>query len=341
MSGPGSILTVFHQSSLCYRSNLEETARGAGGQNDAQEHGSCSSDEATQGRNRDAHSAGSFSSSCLSFLNLVGLILTVTALGGVAPWSRWQFVGAFGVLEAASGLANVISPNIWRLPIAELQTSERTDVKLAASALLLPHWGGLARCAAGLVCLALSAWQEGVGPATAALLPFLLAIAWIVLAASALLARAGVARPDLDVVQLVVRWGKRDRELAPISLGASVLQFLLSIATIPVVKLLPPSVLFQPGSSARRWTPCWRRSRCRSCSWCSSRWSGPAASSAQPRASSSARRKRTPESRRRRGRLSGRRSRGPLGRGGGVLLDAIARSDGAARRSWRSCSARR
>ena len=79
----------------------------------------------------------------LSFLNLIGLFLTVTALGGVAPWSRWQFIGAFGVLEAASGLANVISPNIWRLPIAELQTSERTDVKLAGSALLLPHWGGL------------------------------------------------------------------------------------------------------------------------------------------------------------------------------------------------------
>jgi len=75
----------------------------------------------------------------LSFVNLVGIIFTVTALGGPAPWSRWQFVGAFGVVEAASGLANVISPNIWRLPVAELQTSGRTNVKLAASALLLPH----------------------------------------------------------------------------------------------------------------------------------------------------------------------------------------------------------
>jgi len=105
----------------------------------------------------------------LSFLNLIGLFLTVTALGGVAPWSRWQFNGAFGVLEAASGLANVISPNIWRLPIAELQTSERTDVKLAGSALLLPHWGGLARCVAGLVSLAVAAWQNGLGPASAGL----------------------------------------------------------------------------------------------------------------------------------------------------------------------------
>src|SRR5918994_820163 len=87
----------------------------------------------------------------LSFLNLVGVLVTATALGGLAPWSRWQFVGLYGAIEMASGLANVISPNVWRLPIAELQTSKRTDVRLAASALLLPHWGGLARSLAGLV----------------------------------------------------------------------------------------------------------------------------------------------------------------------------------------------
>jgi hypothetical protein len=182
----------------------------------------------------------------LSFLNLVGLILTTTALGGLAPWSRWQFVGAFGVIEAASGLANVISPNIWRLPVAELQTSERTDVKLAGSALLLPHWGGLARCAAGLVCLGASAWQDGLGPASVGLVPLLLALAWSILAISAVLARFGVARPDLDVVQLVVRWRRREKEIRPLSLSAAAFQFLLSITTIPAVKLLPPSVLYQP-----------------------------------------------------------------------------------------------
>lgn len=74
----------------------------------------------------------------LSFFNLIGLIVTAIALGGLAPWSRWQFIGVFGLLEAASGLANVISPNIWRLPVAELTTSGRTEVKLAASSLLLP-----------------------------------------------------------------------------------------------------------------------------------------------------------------------------------------------------------
>jgi hypothetical protein len=182
----------------------------------------------------------------LSFINLVGVIFTVIALGGLAPWSRWQFIGMYGVIEAASGLANVISPNIWRLPIAELQTSERTEVKLAASALLLPHWGGLARSLAGLVCIALAAWQEGLGPASLALVPFLLGLAWSMLAISALVARAGVARPDLDVVQFVVRWGKREKEPPPISIGASVFQFAVSIVTVPAVKLLPPSVLYQP-----------------------------------------------------------------------------------------------
>ncbi|HKH29645.1 MAG TPA: hypothetical protein VKA45_01205 [Gaiellaceae bacterium] len=182
----------------------------------------------------------------LSFLNLVGVIITAAALGGLAPWSRWQFIGMYGVIEAASGLANVFTPNIWRLPIAELETSERTDVKLAASTFLLPHWGGLARAAAGLVCIALAAWYEGLGPASAGLVPFVLALAWSIVGLSAVLARAGVARPDLDVVQFVVRWGRKDREMTPISIGASVLQFLLSVATIPVVKLLPPSVLYQP-----------------------------------------------------------------------------------------------
>jgi hypothetical protein len=181
----------------------------------------------------------------LSFLNLVGVLVTVTGLGGLAPWSRWQFIGAFGVIEAASGLANVLSPNVWRLPVAELQTSERTDVKLAGTALLIPHWGGLARTAAGLACLGVAAWQEGLGAASVGLVPFVLALAWSILAISAILARAGVARPDLDVFQIVVRWGRRESETPPISLGAATFQLVLSVLTIPVVKLLPPSVLYR------------------------------------------------------------------------------------------------
>jgi hypothetical protein len=177
----------------------------------------------------------------LTFLNLVGVIVTAAALGGIEPWNRWQFIGLFGVLEAGSGLANVLSPNLWRLPEAAL----RSDVRLAPG-LLVPHWGGLARSAAGVVCMALAAWHEGIGLATLGLVPLLAAIAWVVLALSALLARAGVARPETDVVQFVVRWRGQERETTPISIGASVLQLVLSIATIPAVKLLPPSVLYQP-----------------------------------------------------------------------------------------------
>jgi hypothetical protein len=152
----------------------------------------------------------------------------------------------FGVVEVASGLANVLSPNVWRLPVAELQTSERTEVRLAASALLLPHWGGLARAAAGSVFIALAGWQEGIAPVSLLLVPLVVALAWFVLAASAVLARGGVARPDLDVVQLVVLWGRRKTELTPISVGASAFQFLLTVVTLPIAKLLSPSVLYQP-----------------------------------------------------------------------------------------------
>jgi hypothetical protein len=189
---------------------------------------------------------GLFLTFLLSFVNLIGIIFTLTALGGLAPWSRWQFIGAFGVLEVASGLANVISPNIWRLPIAELETSERTEISLAGSALLLPHWGALARCAAGLVLLTVAAWQEGLAPGSVLLVPLVLALAWLILAISAALARLAVARPEIDVVQVVVRWRGRVKELPPLSLSASFLQFVLSITTVPAAKLLPPSVLYQP-----------------------------------------------------------------------------------------------
>jgi hypothetical protein len=189
---------------------------------------------------------GLFLTFLLSFLNLVGIIFTLTALGGLAPWSRWQFIGAYGVLEAASGVANLVTPNIWRLSIAELKTSKRTEIKMAASAVLLPHWGALARCAAGLVLVAIAAWHEGLGPASPALVPLMLAIASWIVAISAALARPAVARPDVDVIEGVVRWGGRVKEIPPVSLSAAFLQFLLGIATVPLAKLLSPSVLYQP-----------------------------------------------------------------------------------------------
>jgi hypothetical protein len=190
--------------------------------------------------------SGLFLTFVLSFVNLVGIIFMLIALGGLAPWSRWQFIGAFGVLEAASGLANVISPNIWRLPVAQLQTSERTQIELAGSALLIPHWAALARFAAGAVLMAIAAWHEGLALASVALIPFVLALAWLVLVISAAFARVALIRPEMDVVQVNVRWGGRDREFPPGSLSAAVLQFLLSISTVPAAKLLDPTVLYQP-----------------------------------------------------------------------------------------------
>lgn len=183
----------------------------------------------------------------LSFLSLAGVLLTVTALGGAEPWSSWQFIGLFGLIEMASGLGNVIVPNIWRLPVAEVQTRRDTEIKLAASTILgIPHWGGLARAAAGGVLLVGAGIAEGVGPRTLLLPLVLIVFGWILIGISMVLARLGVARPDLDVVQFIVRRPTGDHELPPISIGASFLQLFLSIATIPVAKALPPDILFGP-----------------------------------------------------------------------------------------------
>src|SRR3712207_9558961 len=88
-----------------------------------------------------------------SFVNLLGVMVTLTALGGFAPWSRWQFVGAFGGLEFAAGLSNVVTPNVWRLPVAELPTSRTPAVQLARATPLLPPLGAPPRSPAGLVRL--------------------------------------------------------------------------------------------------------------------------------------------------------------------------------------------
>jgi hypothetical protein len=180
----------------------------------------------------------------LSFLNLVGILLSITAFGGLGEWTRWQFIGLFGLIEAASGLSNVIVPNIWRLPIAEQQTSRRTKVKLAASTMLIPHWGGIARTLAGLALMGGAAVEQGVGAVSVSLVLLLLLLAVLFIELSALLARLGVARPDIDVIQFIVRWHKQEKELPPISLTASFLQFGFSIMTIPAVKALSPAFLY-------------------------------------------------------------------------------------------------
>lgn len=112
--------------------------------------------------------------------------------------------------------------------------------------MLIPHWAALARFAAGAVLMAIAAWHEGLAPASVALIPFILALAWLILVISAAFARLALIRPEFDVVQVNVRWGGRLREFPPGSLSAAVLQFLLSISTVPAAKLLDPTILYQP-----------------------------------------------------------------------------------------------
>jgi hypothetical protein len=94
--------------------------------------------------------------------------------------------------------------------------------------------------------MAVAAWHEGLARASVALIPFILALAWLILVISAAFARVALIRPEFDVVQVNLQWGGRLREFPPGSLSAAVLQFLLSISTVPAAKLLEPTVLYQP-----------------------------------------------------------------------------------------------
>lgn len=182
----------------------------------------------------------------LTFLNLAGLTLTAIGLNALGDWSIWQFIGLFGLVEAGSGLANLITPNLWAMPVVEQETSNRTRTVLAVQTLALLHWGGLARTAAGAVMIVAAAYQSGVHSSFVLLPAAIGLIAWLQVALSALLARAGVAWHDYDVVQMTFNW-YRTFELPPISLSASALQFALSLITIPAITVLRPGVLYQPG----------------------------------------------------------------------------------------------
>jgi len=190
---------------------------------------------------------GLFLGLTLSFLNLAGAFLTLVALGGLGNWTNAQFIGMFGLLELASGIAFIVCPNIWRLPVAEANTSDRTDIQLAATTMLIPHWAASAKALAGIVLLAYAVISEGVGPGAPLVVVEAAMIVAGYLSLSLLFARLGVARPDLDVIQLVLkRPGKKDRELPGLSIGAMVVQMVLNIGAFPAVKVLPASVLFQP-----------------------------------------------------------------------------------------------
>lgn len=183
----------------------------------------------------------------ISFFNLVGMFFMLLLLGGLGEWSNMQFVGAFGIFEIATAIAFIFCPNLWRMPVIEAETGMREKTSLAASAVLIPHWAGGAKAIAGVGMLGVAAYYEGVGPATAGVIPFAVATALLVIAISAAAARWGVTRPEKDVIHVVVkRPTKDDITLPGISLSASFLQIVLGAFTLPTVKLLPPSTLYQP-----------------------------------------------------------------------------------------------
>jgi hypothetical protein len=181
----------------------------------------------------------------LTFVNLVGLGLTVTALGGFTDWTWWQFIALFGFIETAAGLSNILVPNLWHLPVAEMN-SRRTTVRLAGSVLLLPHWGGAARAAAGLCLLVAGSVKAGFSAESLLLVPAIVALTVLLIGLAAAIARLAVAYPQLDTVQFIVRWRGKESELSPLSLTASIQQFLLGVLTLPAIKLLQPGALFGP-----------------------------------------------------------------------------------------------
>jgi hypothetical protein len=182
-----------------------------------------------------------------SFLNLLGAFAVLASLGGLAQWSAWQIVGMFGLIEAATGLAFLLAPNIWRLPIAEVRTGGATSVRLAPELLLVPQPAALPKAFAGALLIAGAAWTEGVGWRTLGVIPAVLLLATAVLALSLVIARLGVARPDVDVVSLIVRRiAHADREIGPFTLSGVAVQLGTQVGVIPIVKLASQSILFRP-----------------------------------------------------------------------------------------------
>jgi hypothetical protein len=182
----------------------------------------------------------------VTFINFVGIMITLTSLGGLEPWTRWQFLGLFGVIETSAGLSNILAPNLWHLPVAEMETSKRTPIRLAATTMLIHHWGGGARAAAGAIMVLISGFSEGWGPQSLLLLPLIAALCVLFLGVSAAIARWGVAYPKVDIVQFIVRWRGKEKEMEPLSISASVQQFVLGIITLPAVGILAPGSLFGP-----------------------------------------------------------------------------------------------
>ncbi len=182
----------------------------------------------------------------LSALNLVGMFLMLTLLGGLEDWSSAQFVGIFGMFEVATGVAFIFCPNAWRLSVMEAELN-RSEVDLTGSTIFIPHWAGGAKCVAGTAMVAYTLAVTGVVQESALLVPLTLLVATLTVSISVLVAAFGVGHPGLDVVYFrVARPGRREISLPGLSISAATLQIVLGAFTLPTIKLLTPGTFFRP-----------------------------------------------------------------------------------------------
>src|SRR5205807_4675185 len=86
------------------------------------------------------------------------------------------------------------------------------------------HWDGTGRMLAGVAFVSWSVARTAWVDKTLLVLPQVIFLAVLAVALAGLVARGGVARPDLDVLRLTVHWLNREFRIPAISLGASVLQ---------------------------------------------------------------------------------------------------------------------
>jgi hypothetical protein len=183
----------------------------------------------------------------LSFCNLVGAFLTLLVFGGLGSWSGAQFIGFFGVIEFSTGVAFVFGPNAWHLPVVAAETRPGESTNLSLSILRIPHWAGGVKCIGGIACLAYAASQEGVAPASIGLVAIAAGVFASCMGISVLAARWGVAHPEHDVFQFVMKRPKHeDRALPGISASSLMLQAVFNLGPFPFVKAFPPSLLYRP-----------------------------------------------------------------------------------------------
>jgi hypothetical protein len=181
-----------------------------------------------------------------SFFNFALLVLSGLFVGGLDHWSVRQFAGLYGLIETSTGIANLVAPNFWALPVSEFRSRSETVVVVALADLRVIHVDGVGRVLGGGLFLAWSAAAAGVRLESLLLLPLTTLLGLTIIALSGLVARWGIARPDIDVLQLKVYWRNREKVLPPISLGTSYLQFFLTLVPLPIAAATGPRFLFHP-----------------------------------------------------------------------------------------------